>query len=216
MYSYASLKQQHRNLRSGFDEPFSIRIHRSLSWLDRAEKEIDDPDAGFIFYWISFNANYSMERENPAEFNETKCFQEFFDLIVRCDTDNEIYNLVWNNFTNEIRAIIENEYIFSVFWKTRTKENVQTWRQSFEHSKQLVARALSRHDTVLLLQVLFSRLYTLRNQLVHGNATWNGSVNRDQVVNGFRVLSKLQPIFLAIMMANPTKEWGELAYPIMD
>ena len=82
MYSYASLKQQHRNLRSGFDEPFSIRIHRSLSWLDRAEKEIDDPDAGFIFYWISFNANYSMERENPAEFNETKCFQEFFGYAI--------------------------------------------------------------------------------------------------------------------------------------
>ena len=106
--------------------------------------------------------------------------------------------------------------IFSIFWKSRQKDEIHSWKQSFAASRLVVAKALSRTDTVLLLQVLFSRLYTLRNQLVHGNATWNGSVNRNQVVNGFRVLSKLQPIFLAIMMTHPHEEWGELAYPIMD
>ena len=216
MHNYSSLKRQHRELRPGFDEPFSIRMHRALSWLGRAEKEIDDPDAGFIFYWVSFNANYSMEKEDVKDLSEVDRFKQYFELIVKCDVEKQIYNHVWQNFTNEIRAILENEYIFSVFWKSRQQDNRHSWKLSFDNSKLVVARALSRTDTVLLLQVLFSRLYTLRNQLVHGNATWNGSVNRDQVVNGFRVLSKLQPVFLAIMMTHPHEQWGELAYPIMD
>ena len=216
MHDYSSLKRQHRELRVGFDEAFSIRMHRALSWLDRAEKEIDDPDAGFIFYWVSFNANYSMQKEDAKDSSEVDRFKQYFELIVKCDVDKQIYNLVWQNFTNEIRAILENEYIFSVFWKSRAQDETHSWKQSFEASKLVVAKALARTDTVLLLQVLFSRLYTLRNQLVHGNATWNGSVNRGQVENGFRVLSKLQPVFLDIMMAHPDEDWGELAYPIMD
>ena len=216
MHSYASLKQQHRELRHGFEEAFSIRMHRALSWLDRAEKESEDPDAGFIFYWVSFNANYSMEQEDARDLSEVERFKQYFELIVRCDVQKQIYNLVWQNFTNEIRAILENEYIFSVFWKSKRKNNEHGWKQSFDDSKIVVAKALAKTDTVLLLQVLFSRLYTLRNQLVHGNATWNGSVNRDQVNNGYRVLSKLQPVFLSIMMEHPDEEWGELAYPIMD
>ena len=37
-----------------FDEEFSVRLHRGLSWLQRAELENNDPDASFIFLWISF------------------------------------------------------------------------------------------------------------------------------------------------------------------
>ena len=39
MLSYGSLKEVHRNLRDSFEESFSIRVHRALSWLERAEKK---------------------------------------------------------------------------------------------------------------------------------------------------------------------------------
>ena len=39
------------------------KITRALSWLERAERETDDPDAGFLFNWISFNANYSIKQD---------------------------------------------------------------------------------------------------------------------------------------------------------
>ena len=32
-----------------------------------------------------------------------------------------------------------------------------------------------------VLSVVLSRIYTLRNQLMHGGATWSSSVNRDQI-----------------------------------
>lgn len=39
-----------------YPEATRVRIHRALSWLERAEKESKDPDATFIFLWIAFNA----------------------------------------------------------------------------------------------------------------------------------------------------------------
>jgi len=80
----------------------------------------------------------------------------------------------------------------------------------------VVGKALKYRNTVVILQILFSRLYVLRNQLVHGNATWNGQLNRKQVNDGYRLLASLQPTFLAIMMSNPGEDWGRLAYPIID
>ena len=62
-FNYHELKALHRTLRNDFDEQFSIRIHRALSWLERAERETNDPDAGFLFNWISFNANYSIKQD---------------------------------------------------------------------------------------------------------------------------------------------------------
>jgi hypothetical protein len=41
--------------------------------------------------------------------------------------------------------------------------------------------ALGQRDTVTVLSVVLSRIYTLRNQLMHGGVTWNSSVNRDQI-----------------------------------
>ena len=47
--TFNALKARHRELRESFDESFSIRIHRALSWLERAEKEADDADVVFYF-----------------------------------------------------------------------------------------------------------------------------------------------------------------------
>jgi len=44
---------------------------------------------------------------------------------------------------------------------------------------------------------------------VHGGATWNSSINRDQVRDGAAVIGWLLPIFIDIMMDNPQQEWGQ-------
>ena len=64
--------------------------------------------------------------------------------------------------------------------------------------------------------MLFDRLYVLRNQLVHGGATWNSSVNREQVKDGANILSFLVPIFVDLMMDNPQTDWGAPYYPVVD
>ena len=59
MLTFFDLKQKQRNIRSSFSPDLGLRVHRCLSWLDRAEQAGEDQDATFIFLWISFNAAYA-------------------------------------------------------------------------------------------------------------------------------------------------------------
>lgn len=61
----------------------------------------------------------------------------------------------------------------------------------------------------------FMRLYTLRNQLMHGGATWNSSVNRAQVRDGRSLLARMIPVMLGVMMSNPVSFQGHLFYPVV-
>ena len=70
-------------------------------------------------------------------------------------------------------------------------------------------------ETTVVLSIVLSRLYTLRNQLVHGGATWNGSVNRDQLRDGCAIMSKLTPLLIELMMDNPDALWGDPVFPVV-
>ena len=64
--------------------------------------------------------------------------------------------------------------------------------------------------------ILFDRLYVRRNQIIHGGATWNGSINRDQVRDGARIVEFLVPVFIDVMMDNRGHNWGPPYYPIVS
>ena len=101
---FEALKEKQRNLRAGFSEPLTLRVHRALSWLGRAEQEADDLDVRFILLWIGFNAAYA--GDVSAEFmSERGAFKEYFETLVSLDKQNRIYNSVWNRFPHEIRLL---------------------------------------------------------------------------------------------------------------
>ena len=66
-----------------------------------------------------------------------------------------------------------------------------------------------------VLAILLARLYTLRNQLMHGGATWRGSVNRDQIRDGTAILNDLVPLVIYLLMDNPDEDWGDPCYPVV-
>jgi hypothetical protein len=47
--NYNQLKSKQRNEREAYPKNMGLRMHRALSWLDRAEQCEDDLDAEFIF-----------------------------------------------------------------------------------------------------------------------------------------------------------------------
>ena len=214
MNNYSTLKQKHRARRENFPNDLSVRIHRALSWLERAEKEISDPDASFIFHWISFNAAYSGNISEEQGYSEKSAFYSFFEQISKHDERNEVYTIIWERFSQEVRGILSNKYIFSSYWRHSNGDDDSFWENSFHASIQKTNNALASQDNCTILSILFSRIYVLRNQIFHGNATWNGRVNRSQVKDCQKLLAVLLPCLLNIMMDNPDKEWGELAYPI--
>ena len=77
------------------------------------------------------------------------------------------------------------------------------------------ARSFEAQDTARTLSFVFDRLYVLRNQLVHGGATWNSAVNRDQVRDGAAILGSLVPVFVDVMMDNPHGDWGRSFYHVV-
>ena len=140
----------------------------------------------------------------------------YFDTLTRLDVYDRIYGAVWKRFPHEIRVLLNNKYIFAPFWNHHNGvEGYADWRERLAASQRAVATTLAQQDTPRILAIVFDRLYVLRNQLVHGGATWNSSINRDQVRDGAGVIGWLVPIFIDIMMDNPQQEWGPVAYPVV-
>ena len=75
--------------------------------------------------------------------------------------------------------------------------------------------ALLAQRTDVVLEIVFDRLYVLRNQLVHGGATWNSQVNRAQVRDGANILGELLPVIVDLMLDHPDSDFGEILYPVL-
>jgi hypothetical protein len=214
--SHEMLKAKHRQLRENHPIAVKLRVHRALSWLGRAEAEDHDQDVRFILLWIGFNAAYAADLDRALD-GARDHFNSFFDRLVSLDQDQRIYEAVWQRFSNEIRLLLNNKFVFAPFWANQNGvPGNENWAERLAASKKVVATAMSKHNTSKILSVMFDRLYVLRNQLIHGGATWHSSVNRDQVRDGSAVMSWLLPIFIDIMMDHPEHEWGMPYYPVVE
>lgn len=216
------LKGKQQSLRDGFALPLTLRVHRALSWLRRAEAEDDDLDVRFILLWIGFNAAYAgdldraLDGEGKAG-SERERFDKFFAALVEMDRDNRIYNAIWERFSQEIRLLLDNKFVFAPFWRHQAGEfGGAGWEVSFESARAAANRAVAQRNTPIVLSILFDRLYVLRNQLVHGGATWDSSANRNQVRDGASLLGCLLPVFIDLMMDNPDAEWAMPMYPVVE
>tara|TARA_E500000178_G_scaffold232397_1_gene228889 strand:+ start:113 stop:775 length:663 start_codon:yes stop_codon:yes gene_type:complete len=214
---YSKLKELHRLKRDNYTDEFSIRIHRSLSWIGRAEKKDEDIDARFIFYWIAFNSAYSAIQTSQYFDTERRIYKDFFEKILKYDKNEYVYNAIWKQFSGSVRSLLNNQYIFGSFWNFQNgHEGFDDWEVKFNESKSIALKALQNKNTLMILEILFDRLYTLRNQILHGGATWNSKVNRSQVQDGQAIIGFLVPNFLQIMMYNQNEKWGKLVFPVVE
>jgi hypothetical protein len=216
--SPAALKEKQRAMRDGFPDELGLRVHRAISWLIRAEAE-EDADVRFILLWIGFNAAYAGNIGHAVDSvgGERDAYLAFFTTLNGFDNKHRIYDAVWDRFSQEIRVLLENRYIFGPFWKFHNGETHHAdWRDKLERANIAVKGALGRLDTPTILSILFDRLYVLRNQLVHGGATFESSVNRAQVRDGAAVLGFLLPIFIDLMMYHPAHKWRMPHYPVVE
>lgn len=214
--NHDTLKQRHRALRNGYPPRLNLRVHRALSWLKRSEMAEDD-DGRFIFLWIAFNAAYACEIEEHCRLSEQATFMDFFERLCALDAGKCIDNLVWTEFSGGIRVLLDTPFVFQSFWDFQAgKLDEAEWKVRFEKGKKTAQQALAGGRTPVLLGVIFNRLYTLRNQLIHGGATWNGKVNRKQLRDCAQLLGKLVPTIIGLMLDHPEIDWGPACYPVVD
>ena len=108
------LLQQFKKSKSERSDELNLRLHRSISWLTKAEQASDDLDIQFITLWISFNAVYA--KELPERGADRASFIEFLNDICRLDTNKQLYELIWKTYPQSIRVMLDNRYIFQPFW----------------------------------------------------------------------------------------------------
>ncbi len=215
--NHQTLRDRQRELSEILPESLSVRVHRALSWLDRAEQETGDDDARFIFLWVAFNAAYSQDIADRQRFDERQLFQGFLGRLIDSDADQLLYELVWDQFSGAIRLLIDNQYVFQPFWDYHNgRKTEEQWQLAFQSSKTAAHRAMGQMDTLKVMGVMFDRLYTLRNQLLHGGATWNGRVNRKQIFQGAEIMGRVVPIVIHLMMNDHQRVWGNACYPVVD
>ena len=194
----------------------NLRLRRSLSWLERAERERKDYDASFIFYWIAFNAAYGQQDSpwNDQE-RERKLYHKYLQRIVDGDW-SAVKATIWPHLVLPIRSLMNNEHVFQPSWESQDQESGgQDWKKRFKKSQTQMERALHQRTLVHSdLCELLDRLYTLRNQLLHGGATYAGRVNRPQVEDGALIMAGLMPCFIKVMIDNPETDWGLPRYPV--
>ena len=217
----AKLRQKHRAVRKDDQpvSPFALRTYRAIRWLHRAAREHEepdsDPDVAFILYWIAFNAAYAKDVSNsPRQARDE--FEDYFERLLSLDRDGAIHDSIWEKFSGPVRVLLTNKYLYDPFWDhANGKPGNENWASRFQEDLARVNRALGKRtpsSTKTLLKILFQRLYTLRNQLVHGGASWNSSINRDTVTTGARIMEFLVPVFVEIMLDNPDEDWGPPYY----
>ena len=208
------------NLDDGKQKAFATRIKRAISWYDRAENEIKDADAKVIFFWIAFNALYG---EDKFEEREAKRQNKFLKQIVKLDS-NQIHTTIKEDCPEEYINLMSNRYICWQYWgeirnrlsnsgiKRKQEKDLENsmdkrW-DSIDAGDETSAKAFLAENectekrTSQNLCALFERIYELRNQIVHGNASWSADVNRSQVENGCAVLESLIPLFIHLMLTK--------------
>ena len=216
---YERLKARQRAERHAHPDNLALRVHRALSWLHRAEQLgiNDDLDGQFIFLWIAFNAAYATDIDEKYRETEQQTFRAFLEKLTALDQGKRRFEvLTWQEFPKSIRVLLDNPFVFADFWKFQSGVLSEAeWKQHFDAANRAAHKALGSQDTVSVLSIVLSRIYTLRNQLVHGGATWQSSVNREQLRDCTNFMAKLVPLVIEVMMDHPGTLWGQGTYPVV-
>ena len=218
--SHSYLEARRKEIWPGHnDDPLALRMRRAISWLGRADREFQakDYDAAFIFYWIAFNAAYGDDDPDADYLSERADYNRYFGEIVTLDrkAHNRIGAALIQEISRLAQQLLNNEFVFREFWQHINGRAAGDWQRELDSRNKEAAQALRQGDSRVFLRILFDRLYVLRNQLLHGGATWNSSRNRHQVEDGARILEYLTPLFLDIMLDNPQSDWKNPWYPVV-
>ena len=200
-----------------FKQSNEDRLRRAKSWYQQGIKDTNSDEECFLFLWVAFNAAYGRAYESTAEV-ERKCFEEFINKIIHEDKEHKIHK--WLHSLNTLGGLLKNCYIYEPFWRAKRENKGNSWERWFDIENKAVFDVWGKEgkdDVAKLLCTVLSRLYTLRNQMLHGGMTFGNSFGKSQLHHSCPVMKGLMKLIIDIMetdiVANPdTQKWGKVAY----
>ena len=192
------------------------RLRRARSWLEEAGKPDRSDEAAFLFYWIAFNAAYGQIADETTR--ERRVFMAFTAHIIELDSNDTIKNAITEH-SLVIKSLIENQYVYEPFWRYVRGEETGYWEKEFALKNKYVWKKWGRGAVSDMLAEILSRLYTLRNQIMHGGVTYGQEGwGKKQLKSGRNMMSLLVPPIIDIMATTITAQpdtdiWGAVSYP---
>ena len=197
------------------------RLRRADSWCQRSVEAECDMDK-FIFLWIAFNAAYGFELPRyglDAQPGEREKYSGFCNEIVERDEEMRLQRILCDTFYGSVCTLLNNRFIYKPFWEgVWGRRKIRDWESRFARHNKEAQKYLDRGNVGRILEIVLERLYTLRNQIFHGGATYGTGWGKVQVRDGAAVMAAIVPAILDIMRTdidrNPnTDVWGRVAYP---
>lgn len=197
-------------------QSLSDRIRRALSWMKcAASVSREDRPPRFVDLWIGLNALYGQRyygNGNEITRNDYKHFGEFLSLLLNikgasAEVDKWIAK---RHVQGRIRDIVKNQYLYIEFWEGKAAALTDAIR----HESEALEWAFRNQHTGKALDLLFSRLIALRNQIVHGSASADTRRNKDALVPAVLILEELLPIFVSMLIQEGKgRIWPGVPYP---
>ena len=232
-FSAQALERKLKSLSDQLDGQWEKwRFERALSWLKRSENEgiRSDHDVQFILLWVALDSLFGREtdilpQENFSAPGETVRVRIPDSVAALLDEDSA--GMIWLECYRQrevIANVLKNPYIYNPFWRAIAESRddltdapkIADSRQRFAAENSRVFLLLKENSDSArreIVRIVFKRLGTLRNQLMHGASGHNEDLNRTQVEDGHRLLSALVPRVLRVMMESPGVSRGVVAYP---
>lgn len=192
------------------NQSFSIRVWRSLSWLERAEGFVPaDTEGRFISCWIALNALYGRLDDQHRPWADRDALKTFITHIWHLDARAELRQILGHRQT-AVLNLIEDPYLTIQFWENQSAPAI---RQAKKDAKDAIL-AFQKPNRLPVLRLIFERLYVMRNQVFHGASTKGGKLNRRALQASATVLMDLLPAMLEIMIEyGICEDWGRVCYP---
>lgn len=217
-----------------FDKSNMIRMVRALSWLKRElEFDLPDPDLSFIMNWVAFEAIYSNDEflRAPPSKPSPKSVLQITDFVNRIiantlqESDRQRLPAVIERSWSHVHNLFANKYISPKCWRayyggtTRAGPKHNPFREEQSPPAKKVLKDPQQFRS--FIEELFTRLYYLRNQVFHGNATYKGGAETErsaQINDGMQVMRNVMPVFIHIMLVDlegniSDEKWGRVPYP---
>jgi hypothetical protein len=209
--SAEAMHQQLRVLREGADDNWIIRLHRAISWLERAEAIAPaSAEAEFLFLWIALSSLYgSWSKATSFPMADSGTRPHFIKDVFTWDPDP--FRAFVEQNRKHIHLLIACKHLTMRFWST--PEDPAAGSVAAKDAEMLDWE-IGRGHVGWVLERLTDRIYVLRSQVVHGASTAGSYVNRQVFTEAHYLLQRLVPLCVQVALTKGReKKWPEICYP---
>lgn len=194
------LEEIFKDQKGQYASDFNVRIQRAFSWFNKATMLDQDIDLQYLSFWICLKALY---QQDLGVLHNHQALKVFLSSVILKDQQRKIEKIVWGQCNQKIIWLLENKHLTQSYWDYQHKKiSLEMCQQALQQDKQNICVSIEQRNTTDILKALFTRFYTLNEQIIQGGSNYNSSINCRSLHDSCVLLNRLLPIFMLIVLEN--------------